>query len=422
MATNPYDELPYRASSIEWSAPERLSLASLLHGGPRVDLQAYRLLELGCADGTNLLPLAWYRRHGSFVGVDSAHTQIACAERRASQLGLDNATFIHADFATLDETLDGEFSFIIAHGVFSWISDASRHALLKLCAHRLRAGGLLYFNYNAKPGWEVRGMVRDFVRAQTSSIEGLRAQVRAAQEVCGRLVDSMGEHDEHPYRRLLANEFRLLRDAEASYVAHEYLTPDNHAYWVGELLELLAEYGLAYVADADYSYPWAREDPGFTAWLRDENIVGQGVHDTIDLLRYRQLRSPIFTKAPLSLRAPEASEFGELHIASCLSPRGDIFDHPSGYEVRVDDEKLHQALLELRPRWPRGLPVHELFTDLPAVLDDLQVLQRNGLIELRLDEARAYEVSGEFLNRLETEWDLHRTTPLHTREPTTEGW
>ena len=51
-------ELPYRSFPIEWTSPERLALASLLHGGPRSPLDRYRMLELGCNDGTNLIPLA----------------------------------------------------------------------------------------------------------------------------------------------------------------------------------------------------------------------------------------------------------------------------------------------------------------------------------------------------------------------------
>ena len=72
FSANPYDELPYKSFSIEWSAPERLALASLLHGGPRPPLEKYRVLELGCGNGANLLALAYYRRHAAFVGVDAA--------------------------------------------------------------------------------------------------------------------------------------------------------------------------------------------------------------------------------------------------------------------------------------------------------------------------------------------------------------
>ena len=69
MSINPYDELPYKSKPIEWTVPERLALTSLLHGEPRMAVRkyrAYRALELGCGDGTNLLPLADYRKNASF--------------------------------------------------------------------------------------------------------------------------------------------------------------------------------------------------------------------------------------------------------------------------------------------------------------------------------------------------------------------
>ncbi len=135
---NPYDDVPYKSHSIEWTAPERLALASLLHGGPRVSLEDYRVLELGCGDGANLLPLAFYRRHATFIGVDGAASQINKADARKTALGLSNIEFIHADFVTANQQLTGQFDYIIAHGIFSWVARDVRDALLKLFAQRLR--------------------------------------------------------------------------------------------------------------------------------------------------------------------------------------------------------------------------------------------------------------------------------------------
>src|SRR5712691_11212951 len=167
-SANPYDELPYKSLPIEWTAPERLALASVLHGGPRPPLDAYRVLELGCGNGANLLPLAYYRRHAIFVGVDGARSQIEAAQARTSALHLHNIEFLHADFRTAARRLSGQFDYIIAHGVFSWVSDDVRDALLRLFAQHLRRGGLVYLNYNTRPGWNVRGLVREFLLAQTA--------------------------------------------------------------------------------------------------------------------------------------------------------------------------------------------------------------------------------------------------------------
>jgi len=420
---NPYDELPYRTTPIEWSAPERLVLASLLHGGPRIELDAgYRVLELGCADGANLLPMAWFRRHASFVGVDGAGSQIELARARAAALGLENLAYVHADLEAADAQLDGEFDFIIVHGVFSWIPMRVRDALLRLCARRLRPEGLFYFNFNAKPGWNIRGMVREFLIAQTAAIEGLRARAEAARDVCQRLVDAMSD-DEHAYRRLMINELCLVRDGELSYVAHEYLAPDNHAYWRSEITELLAAHGLAHVVDADYDQPWTRMDERFDGWLRGEGVIGRTIEDTMDLLLYRQLCSPIVTHAPLVCRPPAPAELSQLWIASRLVPRDDAtsslpatFEHPSGLEVTVLDPGARDGLLRLEPLWPRALRVDEAFPGSTTVLDDLPLLQRSGLVTLRLREPEDPGPEVEALHRVEAEHGGYRTSALHARE------
>src|SRR5438132_852745 len=138
MKSNPYNDVPYRSTAIEWSAPETLALVSLLHGGPRVGLDAYRCLELGCGDGGNLLPLAYYRPQGSFVGIDGADHAVGLAERRRVELGLGNMQFVLSDFESLSTEVVGSFDFIVAHGVFSWIPLAVRDKLLALSSRHLR--------------------------------------------------------------------------------------------------------------------------------------------------------------------------------------------------------------------------------------------------------------------------------------------
>jgi len=214
---NPYDELPYESVPVDWSAPERLALASLLHGGPRPPLVDYRVLELGCGNGANLLPLAYYRRGGRFVGIDGARSQIELARRRKQALELSNIEFLQAEFHSAIQCLSGKFDYIIAHGVFSWIEDRDRDALLELCIGCLDHGGLLYLNYNARPGWNVRGLVREFLLAQTSRKGDLRVRARHAQEVAAKIVAAM-DGLEHNYSKLLANEFRFVCKGDMTWV------------------------------------------------------------------------------------------------------------------------------------------------------------------------------------------------------------
>jgi cyclopropane fatty-acyl-phospholipid synthase-like methyltransferase len=420
-AANPYDELNYRCLPVEWTAPERLVLASALHGGPRPALDSYRVLELGCGDGANLLPLAYYRRHATFVGVDGASSQISRANARKATLALKNIHFVHEEFSRANERLTGQFDFIVAHGIFSWLSDSVRDALFELCAERLQPGGLLYLNYNTKPGWNVRGMVREFLLAQTAAIIDLMTRAQCAKEVSAKIATSL-RADPHPYSQLLANEFRFVCEHHVSYVAHEYLALENHAYWRSEFMSLAARFGFEFVADADFSYESGRTPDDLLARLDKEQITGRTLNDTADLLSYRQLHTPILAKAPLIRRMLTMEEFAGLRIASCLVPcipsnvDRAMFQHPNGYQVEAKEDVMQFALKRLLPLWPRSLVIGELFPGLAQVRDDLELLHRNGLIELRYIEPGESGVFPDCLNKFEASLGGYVTTAYHTRE------
>ena len=418
--SNPYDELPYRSCPIEWTAPERLALASLLHGGPRPPLERYRVLELGCGNGANLLPLAYYRRHADFAGVDGAGSQIEIAKARKTALELANIDFVHADFLAADRCLSGEFDYILAHGVLSWVPQSCAMPCWNSAARRLRPGGLLYLNYNTRPGWNVRGLVREFLLAQTAGETGLGHRAQLAQTVAAKVVAALAGV-EHPYSQLLANEFRFVQEGHVTWIGHEFLGPDNQPFWRSEFQGLARRHGLEYVADADFNYASGRVPEELAPRLDVEEITGRSIEDTIDLLCYRQLHSPIFTLGRFERVWPGDAELGRLWLASCLerSPPDQgtgnpLFKHPSGYEVEAKEECMETALTQLSPLWPRGLRVESLFASVGQVADDLKLLQRNGLVELRCIEPGAWGVSEVALHRLEREWGGYVTTPYHT--------
>ncbi len=418
-----YEELPYKCRPVEWTAPERLALASLLHGGPRQSLDTYRVLELGCSNGANLLPQAFYRRHGRFVGIDRACTHLEAAESSRTELGLTNIEFINCDIDEAENRLVGEFDYIIAHGVFSWVPHHTRDALLRLCAKRLCPGGLLYVNYNAKPGWKIRGMVRDFLLAQTVAASSLRARAESARDVAAKIVSALPK-DEHVYSTLIANEFQFVYDSDPCYVAHEYLAPENHSYWRSEFMTLVGSHGFNFVADADFNYSSGRISPDLLRRLDDERITGHTVQDTVDLLCYRQLHSAILTSPGFVKRPPDAHDISNLFIASCLSPCEStseghaMFEHPCGYRVEVTTHVMQTAFTTLERLWPLGLSVGELFTNASGVMDDLLLLHRNGVIELRCADGLHGDIDPEPLNRLENRIGGYSTSPYHTRVET----
>ncbi len=421
-ARNPYDDVPYRSLPIEWTAPERLALTSMLHGGPRLSLGSYRVLELGCGDGSNLLPLAYYRRNATFVGVDASAVALRAAKAHQEEAHIANVGFLHADILTADALLEGTFDIILAHGVLSWVPADVRDALLGICARRLAPGGLVYLNYNALPGWNVRGMVRDFLLAQTAGISTLRERTTRAQEAAAAMAASFGASvDDHPYSRLMERDFRFVVESDPTYVAHEFLSTENHAYWRSDFTALTARYGLTHVAEADFNYPWSRVPDGLSRQLAEANLRGRSADDTLDLVSYRQLCSPILTHAPFTPVAPSHDELSSLIAAASLAPLPHdgsgtrLYRHASGFEVEAKDGAVGAAFERLAPLWPRGLPMRELFADTAAFLDDFRLLHRHGLLDLRLCEPAHDAPPSAPLNACEARWGGYATSPYHVR-------
>lgn len=428
--TNPYDELPYSAYPIPWTAPERLALASLLHGGPRLPLGNYRVLELGCANGANLLPLAWYRKNGEFTGLDASVKQIALANEAREQLGgLPNLRFVHGDFRTAGELLEGPFNIIMAHGVFSWVTGEARDAMLEMCAALLAPGGLLYLNYNAHPGWTVRGMVRDFLMQQTAHVSNLKERAELCREVSARVISPF-KSDEHPYTKLMANEFKLVAKNQPAYIAHEYLSPENNAYWRSDFFTILKRYGFDFIADADFNCISNRITNELAKLLVEEKLTGRTATDSADLLCYRQMQSPILTHAPFVERPCSTDEFSDLFMASSLERAEDgengenglvVFRQPSGREIETTDQSVCEALLKLQKTCPRGMRIRELFPDVAASRENIEYLLHNELIELRCIEPGDFDTPEGPLNKLEQSLRNISTSPWHTTTETREA-
>ena len=90
MPENPYDEVAYRTYPRRQTHPDRLASVATLFGMTPAPVTSCRLLEIGCGDGGNLLPLSYTLPASRFLGIDLAEQPIAMAHRTVRDLGLAN--------------------------------------------------------------------------------------------------------------------------------------------------------------------------------------------------------------------------------------------------------------------------------------------------------------------------------------------
>ena len=98
-----YDAVAYQGQSNALSHPDRMAVVATLYGLAPPSVATCRVLEFGCSDGANLLPMAASLPDGQFVGCDLSPRAIAAARQAAAELGLANVTFVTGDLSELPE-------------------------------------------------------------------------------------------------------------------------------------------------------------------------------------------------------------------------------------------------------------------------------------------------------------------------------
>lgn len=140
-ARNSYDEVPYDSHPFRQTHPGRLATIARLFGMEHAPIEDCRVLELGCSSGGNLIPMAEQLPGSCFTGVDASGVEIEMAHNTAAALQLKNVAFHQQNILEIDEDF-GEFDYIVAHGVYSWVSDDVQNHLLRICRRNLAPRGV----------------------------------------------------------------------------------------------------------------------------------------------------------------------------------------------------------------------------------------------------------------------------------------
>lgn len=239
-----YERVPYPGQPFAALHPDRLAATARLFGLRTAPVGRCRVLEIGCADGGHLLPMAAQLPRSSFLGVDLAPGPVAQASQLARQLGLTNVAFEARSFATLP---DGPpFDYVLCHGVYSWIDPALRGDLLGLCRRRLAPDGVALISYNTLPGWYLRGLARGVMRLFPAA--GAPAtEIARARQLLAWAAANVGPFA--PHAGVLRDEQQSVAAAGDAYVFHEHLAPRNDPVWFRDFVAASSAAGLRWVGE-----------------------------------------------------------------------------------------------------------------------------------------------------------------------------
>ncbi len=371
-SSDPYDAMPYESSAYPQSHPDHLAVIATLFGMAPRSLEHARVLEIGCAGGGNLLPLAACYPGSYFVGVDPSGRQIAEANAGVAALGLGNAVFHAMGLEAMDPEF-GSFDYIIAHGVYSWVGEPVREALMALCSRLLAPEGVAYVSFNTKPGSVTRGTVRDMVRYRTRDVADPSERVRQARGFLTFLEESLGGRED-PYARSLTEELSQIAQAGDFYLTHEHLEENNEPCYFHEFMSHARRHGLQFLGESEIR---SLSGAGLPASVRNGlRGLAAGMEDAeqyADFVRNRAFRQTLLCRAGVELKRSVSPEVvRQFRIASCLDPVQEAggavtwFRDADGVELQVRDALTVAALQELRAVWPASLTFLEVLAKAAA--------------------------------------------------------
>jgi len=377
-----YDTTPYSSVSFPPSAPGQLAAVAHLFGLTTPEVSTARVLEIGCATGGNVIPFAAAHPQARVVGLDLSQVQVDIGRARVQALGLDNLEFVAGDIAGMDLTAMGQFDFIIAHGVYSWVPPTVQEALLAAFRTLLAPDGVAHMSYNVYPGWKSKEVLRDAMQLASGGATTPDEKAREAR----RMVDFLEEVA--PVDGVLARvvaEFQSQSEGFGdSHLLHDELETFNSPCYFYEMLGRARAHGLAFLAEAR---PEAMFPGNYGPKVEEHLLEKCGgvqvlVEQYIDFVVNRMFRESLLVHAerePQIRHNPDRSRFRDLHITAWVPPAEEPtrldasrqeYREADGAMLFTNDPGIKAALDALSARWPWTLSRHELVDAVHARLVD----------------------------------------------------
>ena len=332
------------------------------------------MLELGCGDGSNLIPMAAGLPGSEFLGIDLAARPVSRGQQAIRDLGMANVQLVHGNLTEINGDW-GKFDYIIAHGVFSWVPPEIREHLLRICRNSLAPRGIAFVSYNTYPGCHLRNMLREAMLFHVRGFDAADEKVRQAQALVKFLLEAQDTGDE--YRLWMKAELESIRGHDDGHLYHDELAEISEPFYFTQFIEQVSAHSLQYLAEADY---FEMFDYGFKETTRQIlNQLGRNRilrEQYLDFLKCRRFRQTLLCHRETELRAtpqpepvagfwilsPARSRAGATDLDT--SPGATVtYETPKGAKCATDFVLGKAALAALEKNWPTPVSFRELFRE-----------------------------------------------------------
>ena len=376
-APNPYDALAYIGRAYPETHPDRLATIGTLYGLHPAPVDRCRVLEIGCGDAANVLPMAYTLPESEFLGIDLAELPIAQGRVNAAALGLRNVRLEVMNI--LDFPADaGEFDYVIAHGVYSWTPPVVRDAVLGICERHLAPQGVAFVSFNAYPGCHLRDMERRMMQYHIARVGSGTKEQQARQALSLLRFIAEAQPGDNAYRQLLTDAGenvgkRLATAAGVAWFHHDVLAEINQPFYLHEFVANAADHEMQFLSEANFRLVRsAHYPPEVESTLRElgDDIVAQEQY--MDFVACSPFRRVLLCRTGAALdRSLKPARLEAFYVSGELKPKepsaapgddphmAERFQAPNG-EITLKHPVAKAAVRLLGEAWPHG----SSFTDL----------------------------------------------------------
>ena len=296
-----YSELGYKSMPFPYTTPATLEAYAALVGISAPNPKTARVLELGATYGGNIISQALFNPDATFVGIELSQEQVEKGNEVIANAGLTNVSLIQSDIASIGSEI-GTFDYIIAHGVYSWVDDGVKDALLRLIDEHLAEDGIAYVSYNTYPGWHTMEEVRQLMMFSNRD----KAQFNHKEKVLhGKTIGSIVGSQILKYDNLkernskFLGALRSVMQKDEYYVGHDHLEPNNDPVYFYQFNDHLGAHNLAYLCDADLTLSMVRSFDADIADTLDKLALNDHVaqEQYLDFMLDTTFRKSIICKA-----------------------------------------------------------------------------------------------------------------------------
>ena len=296
-----YSELGYKSMPFPYTTPATLEAYAALVGISAPNPKNARVLELGATYGGNIISQALFNPDATFVGIELSQEQVEKGNEVIANAGLTNVSLIQSDIASIGSEI-GTFDYIIAHGVYSWVDDGVKDALLRLIDEHLAEDGIAYISYNTYPGWHTMDEVRQLMMFSNRD----KAQFNHKEKVLhGKTIGSIVGSQILKYDNLkernskFLGALRSVMQKDEYYVGHDHLEPNNDPVYFYQFNDHLEAHNLAYLCDADLTLSMVRSFDADIADTLDKLALNDHVaqEQYLDFMLDTTFRKSIICKA-----------------------------------------------------------------------------------------------------------------------------